>query len=115
MKRNSFILFMSSLITLFLFLIAGNLISVKQPGLTFVNINSINFSRASGDKSEIKNNSPVKQPINSQKTESKNNLNSSYSHSTKPLLPNFIIIRMRKLQIRKHYYHLKEIISHFLN
>ena len=58
---------MSSLITLFLFLIAGNLISVKQPGLTFININSINFSRASGDKPEIKNNSPVKQPINSKK------------------------------------------------
>ena len=78
MKRKSFILFMSSLITLFLFLIAGNLISVKQPGLTFVNINSINFSRASGDKPETKNNSPVKQPINSEKTGSKNNLNSSY-------------------------------------
>lgn len=78
MKRKTFILFMSSLITLFLFLIAGNLISVKQPGLTFININSINFSRASGDKPEIKNNSPVKQPINSEKTESKNNLNSSY-------------------------------------
>ena len=69
---------MSSLITLFLFLIAGNLISVKQPGLTFININSINFSRASGVKPEIKNNSPVKQPINSEKTGSKNNLNSSY-------------------------------------
>ena len=54
------------------------MISVEQPGLTFININSINFSQASGDKSEIKNNSPVKQPINSEKTESKNNLNSSY-------------------------------------
>ena len=77
-KRNSFILSVSSLITLFLFLIAGNLISVEQPALTLININSINFSQAIGDKSEIKNNIPVKQPINSEKTESKNNLNSSY-------------------------------------
>ena len=81
MKRNSFILLMSSLITLFLFLIAGNLISVEQPALTFININSINFSQATGGKSEIKNNIPAKQPINPVKTGSKNDLNSSYSHS----------------------------------
>ena len=114
MKRNSFILLMSSLITLFLFLIAGNLISVEQPALTFININSINFSQATGGKSEIKNNIPAKQPINPVKTGSKNDLNSSYSHS-KTTPSNFIIIQTRKLQIRKPYSHLKGIISHFSN
>lgn len=76
-KKNSVIFFTSSVITFFLFLTAGNLISLEQTTVILTNLDSISFSQAIGDKSEIKNNITSKQPLDTVKTSSKNNLNSS--------------------------------------
>jgi len=79
-KKNSVLFLTSSLITLLLFLTAGNLISIEQPASISINLDSINFSETIEDKSETKNNIISKQPTDQVKTTSENNPNSSNSY-----------------------------------